>query len=141
MLNIYYYSANKFLYFYSLVASRATKAQKYIGSWGVVPIHKEDENMVNQESLLSMSALASLGKVPLLHTINGSSEATTTTLFQHWENQRVVLVFLRRFQCPYCKMAAAEVSKIRADLNERNVRLVGVGTGLSGLEEFKVKLR
>lgn len=89
---------------------------------------------------LSKSTLALLGKVGIQRTTSDKDGGgQKTNLYEQWRNQRTVVVFFRRFQCPYCKMMASDVSKIRADLCERNVRLVGVGSGSNGLEEFKVK--
>ena len=69
---------------------------------------------------------------------NGTDGRDITTLHEYWRSQRTVVIFMRRFQCPYCKMTAMEASNIRAKLAERNVRLVGIGSGDSGLKEFQV---
>ena len=41
--------------------------------------------------------------------------------------------------CPYSKLAATEMSKIKSELDIRNVKLVGVGSSKSGLDDFVVR--
>jgi len=41
--------------------------------------------------------------------------------------QRTVLVVFRRFGCVICREAAFEISKIKPDLDDLSVRLIGVG--------------
>ncbi|XP_066547558.1 prostamide/prostaglandin F synthase isoform X1 [Amia ocellicauda] len=54
-----------------------------------------------------------------------------------WQDQAVVLFFLRRFGCQICRWTAAEVSKLKEDLSENGVALVGIGPEETGLREFK----
>lgn len=54
-----------------------------------------------------------------------------------WQDQPVVLFFLRRFGCQVCRWMASEISKLEADLRSSGVALVGVGPEEFGLKEFK----
>lgn len=53
-----------------------------------------------------------------------------------WEEQTVVIYFLRRFGCPICQYLSRQLSKIKPQLDENNVRLVGVGPEELGSKEF-----
>ncbi|XP_068171847.1 prostamide/prostaglandin F synthase [Antennarius striatus] len=54
-----------------------------------------------------------------------------------WQDQPVVLFFLRRFGCQVCRWTASEVSKLEPDLRASGVALVGIGPEELGLKEFK----
>uniref|UniRef100_A0A3Q2VXT7 Prostamide/prostaglandin F synthase n=1 Tax=Haplochromis burtoni TaxID=8153 RepID=A0A3Q2VXT7_HAPBU len=54
-----------------------------------------------------------------------------------WQDQPVVLFFLRRFGCQVCRWTASEISKLEPDLRANGVALVGVGPEEFGLQEFK----
>ncbi|XP_031590925.1 prostamide/prostaglandin F synthase [Oreochromis aureus] len=54
-----------------------------------------------------------------------------------WQDQPVVLFFLRRFGCQVCRWTAAEISKLEPDLRANGVALVGIGPEEFGLQEFK----
>ncbi|MBN3277667.1 PGFS synthase, partial [Polyodon spathula] len=54
-----------------------------------------------------------------------------------WLDRAVVLFFLRRFGCQVCRWTASEVSKLKEDLGENGVALVGVGPEEEGLQEFQ----
>lgn len=54
-----------------------------------------------------------------------------------WQDQPVVLFFLRRFGCQVCRWMATEVSKLEPDLRASGVALVGVAPEEFGLKEFK----
>lgn len=54
-----------------------------------------------------------------------------------WQEQAVVIFFLRRFGCQICRWTASEVSKLEPSLKANGVALVGVGPEEVGLEEFK----
>lgn len=54
-----------------------------------------------------------------------------------WQDQPVVLFFLRRFGCQICRWMASEISKLEPDLRASRVALVGVGPEEFGLKEFK----
>lgn len=56
-----------------------------------------------------------------------------------WQDQPVVLLFLRRFGCQVCRWIASEISKLEPDLRASGVALVGIGPEKLGLEEFKEK--
>ena len=54
-----------------------------------------------------------------------------------WQDQPVVLFFLRRFGCQICRWIASEISKLEPDLRASGVALVGIGPEELGLKEFK----
>ncbi|XP_015234615.1 PREDICTED: prostamide/prostaglandin F synthase [Cyprinodon variegatus] len=54
-----------------------------------------------------------------------------------WQDQAVVVFFLRRFGCQVCRWMASEISKLEADLRANGVSLVGIGPEMFGLKEFK----
>ncbi|MED6244639.1 hypothetical protein AMECASPLE_003438 [Ameca splendens] len=54
-----------------------------------------------------------------------------------WQDQPLVVFFLRRFGCQVCRWMAAEISKLEPDLRANGVSLVGVGPEELGLQEFK----
>ncbi|KAI3369379.1 hypothetical protein L3Q82_007613 [Scortum barcoo] len=54
-----------------------------------------------------------------------------------WQDQPVVLFFLRRFGCQICRWMASEISKLEPDLTASGAALVGVGPEELGLKEFK----
>lgn len=54
-----------------------------------------------------------------------------------WQNQPVVVFFLRRFGCQVCRWMASEISKLEPDLRANGVSLAGVGPEELGLQEFK----
>ncbi|XP_062260593.1 prostamide/prostaglandin F synthase [Platichthys flesus] len=56
-----------------------------------------------------------------------------------WQDQPVVLFFLRRFGCQVCRWMASEISKLEPDMRASGVALVGVGPEVFGLQEFKEK--
>lgn len=56
-----------------------------------------------------------------------------------WQDQHVVLFFLRRFGCQICRWMASEISKLEPDLRAGGVALVGIGPEEVGLKEFKEK--
>ncbi|CAN7939619.1 unnamed protein product [Ixodes hexagonus] len=54
-----------------------------------------------------------------------------------WRDQRCVVMFFRRFACPYCRLDAVRLSQIKPQLDKANVRLVGIGHESVGLEDFQ----
>lgn len=54
-----------------------------------------------------------------------------------WRDQRCVVMFFRRFACPYCRLDAVRLSKLKPQLDQANVRLVGIGHEKAGLEDFQ----
>ncbi|KAM4613065.1 prostamide/prostaglandin F synthase [Polymixia lowei] len=54
-----------------------------------------------------------------------------------WQEQPVVLFFLRRFGCQVCRWTASEISKLEPDLRANNIALVGIGPEETGLNEFR----
>ncbi|XP_039972408.1 prostamide/prostaglandin F synthase isoform X3 [Xiphias gladius] len=77
--------------------------------------------------------LAQVGKNLLKSADTGES----VVLQSLWQDQPVVLFFLRRFGCQVCRWMASEVSKLEPDLRASGVALVGVGPEEVGLQEFK----
>lgn len=53
-----------------------------------------------------------------------------------WAENTVVITFLRRFGCLFCRQAAKELSTLTPILAAHNVKNVGVGLEELGLEEF-----
>ena len=47
-----------------------------------------------------------------------------------------MIVFFRRWGCPFCRLAAREISAIQPLLAEHNVKLIGVGVEQFGVNEF-----
>ncbi|XP_030275311.1 prostamide/prostaglandin F synthase [Sparus aurata] len=76
--------------------------------------------------------LAKVGK-NLLKSETGESVALQSL----WQDQPVVLFFLRRFGCQICRWIASEISKLEPDLRASGVALVGIGPEELGLKEFK----
>jgi len=60
----------------------------------------------------------------------------TTTFKELWKEQTCVIIFLRRFGWPFCRLSAKEISSLLPQLKEHNVRLIGVGLESIGVEEF-----
>ncbi|XP_028262010.1 prostamide/prostaglandin F synthase [Parambassis ranga] len=77
--------------------------------------------------------LAKVGK-NLLKSSEGGESVELQSL---WQDQPVVLFFLRRFGCQVCRWMASEISKLEPDLRASGVALVGVGPEEFGLKEFK----
>ncbi|TNN66219.1 Prostamide/prostaglandin F synthase [Liparis tanakae] len=76
--------------------------------------------------------LTKLGKNLLKSCETGES----VELQSLWQDQPVVLFFLRRFGCQVCRWMATEISKLEPDLRASGVALVGVGPEEFGLKEF-----
>lgn len=66
-----------------------------------------------------------------------SETGETVELKSLWQDQPVVLFFLRRFGCQICRWMASEISKLEPDLTASGVSLVGIGPEELGLQEFK----
>lgn len=66
-----------------------------------------------------------------------SEAGETVELKSLWQDQPVVLFFLRRFGCQICRWMASEISKLEPDLTPSGVSLVGIGPEEFGLKEFK----
>ncbi|XP_031702579.1 prostamide/prostaglandin F synthase [Anarrhichthys ocellatus] len=76
--------------------------------------------------------LVQLGKNLLKRGETGES----VELQSLWQDQPVVLFFLRRFGCQVCRWMATEISKLEPDLRAGGAALVGVGPEEFGLKEF-----
>lgn len=86
-------------------------------------------NVIYQISWLNLIELIKSGIFPF--------SVQSVELQSLWQDQPVVLFFLRRFGCQICRWMASEVSKLEADLRTSGVALVGIGPEEVGLKEFK----
>uniref|UniRef100_A0A3P9MLA4 Prostamide/prostaglandin F synthase n=1 Tax=Oryzias latipes TaxID=8090 RepID=A0A3P9MLA4_ORYLA len=77
--------------------------------------------------------LAKVGK----NVVKSADSGENVELQSLWQEQPVVLFFLRRFGCQVCRWMASEISKLEPDLRASGVSLVGVGPEEVGLQEFK----
>jgi len=59
-----------------------------------------------------------------------------TTFQELWKDQTCVIIFLRRFGWPFCRLSAREISSVLPQLKQHNVRLIGIGLESVGLQEF-----
>ncbi|CAN9512080.1 unnamed protein product [Ophioblennius macclurei] len=82
---------------------------------------------------MSKVDLAKVGK----NSLKSAESGETVELQSLWQDQQVVLFFLRRFGCQVCRWTASEISKLEPDLKASGVALVGVGPEELGLQEFK----
>ncbi|XP_018556137.1 prostamide/prostaglandin F synthase [Lates calcarifer] len=76
--------------------------------------------------------LAQVGKNLLKNAETGES----VELQSLWQDQPVVLFFLRRFGCQVCRWTASEISKLEPDMRASGVALVGIGPEEFGVKEF-----
>ena len=53
-----------------------------------------------------------------------------------WKDNDVVIYFMRRFGCPVCRWISKEISTLKPTLEANNVKLIGVGPELNGVEDF-----
>ncbi|XP_041836914.1 prostamide/prostaglandin F synthase [Melanotaenia boesemani] len=77
--------------------------------------------------------LAKVGK----NLLKSSDTGEAVELQSLWQDQPVVVFFLRRFGCQVCRWMASEISKLEPDLKASGVLLVGVGPEEFGLQDFK----
>ncbi|XP_029947305.1 prostamide/prostaglandin F synthase [Salarias fasciatus] len=82
---------------------------------------------------MSKVDLAKVGK----NSLKSAESGQTVELQSLWQDQPVVLFFLRRFGCQVCRWTASEISKLEPDLKASGVALVGVGPEELGLQEFR----
>ncbi|XP_067359666.1 prostamide/prostaglandin F synthase isoform X5 [Channa argus] len=76
--------------------------------------------------------LAHVGK----NLVKSADTGESVELRSLWQDQPVVLFFLRRFGCQICRWMASEISKLEPDLQASGVALVGIGPEDVGLKEF-----
>lgn len=69
--------------------------------------------------------------------VKEASSGKDVVLESLWRDQRCVVMFFRRFACPYCRHDAVLLSKLKPQLDQANVRLVGIGHENTGLEDFQ----
>ncbi|XP_069546974.1 prostamide/prostaglandin F synthase [Brachyistius frenatus] len=77
--------------------------------------------------------LAQVGK----NMVKNAESGETVELQSLWQDQPVVLFFLRRFGCQVCRWMASEISKLEPDLRASGVALVGIGPEEFGFKDFK----
>ncbi|XP_014856235.1 PREDICTED: prostamide/prostaglandin F synthase [Poecilia mexicana] len=77
--------------------------------------------------------LAKVGK----NLLKSADTGEKVELQSLWQDQPVVVFFLRRFGCQVCRWMASEISKLEPYLRANGVSLVGVGPEELGLQEFK----
>jgi len=53
-----------------------------------------------------------------------------------WAEKTVVILFMRRFGCLFCRQAAMELSALHPVLTAHDVRLVGIGLEELGVAEY-----
>ena len=53
-----------------------------------------------------------------------------------WEKQACIIHFMRRFGWPACRLGASELSSLKPQLDEADIRLVGVGLEDLGAQDF-----
>lgn len=82
---------------------------------------------------MSKVDLAKVGK----NSLKSAESGETVELQSLWQDQPVVLFFLRRFGCQVCRWTASEISKLEPHLKASGVALVGIGPEELGLQEFK----
>ena len=90
---------------------------------------------------------ASIADVELVDAVTKE----VTSFREVWKDQTCVIIFLRRFGWPFCRLAAKEISSLVPQLKQNNVRyggyspdrninqtfrLVGIGLESIGLDEF-----
>ncbi|XP_029006994.1 prostamide/prostaglandin F synthase isoform X1 [Betta splendens] len=77
--------------------------------------------------------LARVGK----NVVKSADSGECVELQSLWQDQPVVLFFLRRFGCQICRWTASEISKLEPNLRAAGIALVGIGPEEVGLKEFK----
>ena len=79
-----------------------------------------------------MSIVASISN----NVLKGPTDSTETTFSELWKKHRCVIIFFRRWGCPYCRLNAERISAIQPVLAENNVKLIGVGLEQLGKSDF-----
>lgn len=75
-----------------------------------------------------------------LHFINAMLDfffSQMVELQSLWAKQTAVVVFLRRFGWPLCRLWSTELSSVKPQLDAHGVRLCGIGLEEFGVEEFQ----
>uniref|UniRef100_A0A224YWG2 Prostamide/prostaglandin F synthase n=1 Tax=Rhipicephalus zambeziensis TaxID=60191 RepID=A0A224YWG2_9ACAR len=80
-----------------------------------------------------MNAAQLIGKFTLKEVSSGKS----VTVESLWRDQTCVLMFFRRWACPFCRLDAVRLSRIKPQLDAAGVRLVGIGHENIGLDDFR----
>ncbi|XP_037565561.1 prostamide/prostaglandin F synthase-like [Dermacentor silvarum] len=80
-----------------------------------------------------MNAAQLIGKF----TIKEVSSGKSVTVESLWRDQTCVLMFFRRWACPFCRLDAVRLSRIKPQLDAAGVRLVGIGHENIGLDDFR----
>ena len=58
------------------------------------------------------------------NVLKGPKDCTETTFSELWKENICVIIFFRRWGCPYCRLNAEEISSIQPQLAENNVKLM-----------------
>lgn len=82
-----------------------------------------------------MNAAQEIGKYSIKCVSTGQNVAIETL----WQEKTCVVMFFRRFACPFCRLDAVRLSSIKPKLDAADVNLVGVGHEEVGLQEFQEK--
>ncbi|KAK8759511.1 hypothetical protein V5799_002856 [Amblyomma americanum] len=80
-----------------------------------------------------MNAAQLIGK----YTIKEVSTGKSVTVESLWRDQTCVLMFFRRWACPFCRLDAVRLSRIKPQLDAAGVRVVGIGHENIGLDDFR----
>jgi hypothetical protein len=88
-----------------------------------------NSKMANNASTVDLSKIGQnvVKKVPTME------EVKLETL---WAENTIVLTFLRRFGCLFCRQGAKELSTLTPVLAAHNIKLVGVGLEELGVKDF-----
>ncbi|XP_064460558.1 prostamide/prostaglandin F synthase-like [Ornithodoros turicata] len=71
--------------------------------------------------------------------IKSASTGQSVSLGSLWQDKTCVLMFFRRFACPFCRLDAVRISEIKPKLDAADVSLIGIGHEETGLKEFLEK--
>lgn len=80
-----------------------------------------------------MNAAQLIGKF----TVKDVSTGKNVPLESLWRDQTCVLMFFRRWACPFCRLDAVRLSRIKPQLDAAGVRVVGIGHEHTGLDDFR----
>ncbi|CAM6128619.1 unnamed protein product [Calypogeia fissa] len=72
-----------------------------------------------------------------IEKVQGPIEAKSIQIKSLWENQGVVIHFLRRFGCQLCRGHALELEQIVPTLEANGFRVVAIGVERFGVEDFQ----
>jgi len=101
---------------------------------GLLIHYNNDDTPIPGTGIYTMEAsqLAKIGQ-KLVKSVATKENVAIESL---WKDQTVVIAFLRRFGCIFCRQQAQEISALEPILTQNNVKLVGIGLEELGVEEF-----